>query len=130
MPNRWTAPQQIIQAIGGTVGGTAESARGAEYPLSGTDTLVLFIDYVAGTEGTLYIYPKFRREASGTAYAWQDWTATAGDKTTTANRLKLTASGSNYVVFDVTGQSFVQFYSLTAGAPTGALGLSMVCTGE
>lgn len=115
--------KHTIQAVGGTVGGTVEGARGSELYVSNADYLTLYIDYVAGTEGTLYLYPKFRHTSGGTAYPWEDWTATAGDKTKTANRLKLTASGSDYVIFDVRGIDYVQFYSLTVGTPSGALGL-------
>ena len=122
-------PLQIqVQAIGGTVGGTAISTRGDELDVGYFDTMTLFVDYVAGTEGTIYIYPKFRHATGGTAYQWQTWTATAGDKTVTTNRLALTASGSYYATFDVRGVQYAQFYSQTVGTPTGALGLFVTLT--
>jgi hypothetical protein len=119
-----------VQAVGGTVGGTVESSRGT-IDVRYADYATLFVDYVKGTEGTIYVYPKWQHTLGGTSYAWQGWgTLAEGDVTATANRLKLTANGSAYKTFDVRGQSYMDIQSLVVGTPSGALGLYLVLEGD
>lgn len=120
-----------IQASGGTIGGTAaESTRGNEVDVRYADFATLFVNYVKGSEGTLYVYPKFRHTAAGTAYQWEGWgTAAEGDVTANTNRLKFTADSSAYRTFDVRGISYLQMYSLPVGDDDGGLGLYMTLEG-
>lgn len=120
----------IVQASGGTVGGTVEGSRGT-IDVRFHDFATLFIDYVKGSEGTLYVYPKFQHTLGGTSYAWQGWgTAAEGDVVAAANRLKMTANASAYRTFDVRGQSYMEIMSLVVGTATGGLGLHVTLEGD
>ena len=127
---QWNSPV-TIQAVGGTIGGTAaESTRGSEIDVRYADFATLFVDYVKGSEGTLYVYPKLLHASGGTAYQWEGWgTAAEGDVTPNTNRLKFTASASAYRTFDVRGISYMQIYSLPVGDDDGGLGLYMTLEG-
>jgi hypothetical protein len=125
---KWNA-LELVQESGGTVGGTVEATRG-QVDVRYADFATLFIDYVKGDEGTIYVYPKFRHATAGTAYAWQGFGTTEGDRTATAERLKFTADASAYKTFDVRGISYMDIFSLVVGTPTGALGLYVTLEGS
>ena len=119
----------IVQASGGTVGGTAAATSRGQVDVRWSDFATLYIDYVKGSEGTLYVYPVFRHAADGSVYAWQGWGTSEGDRTATAERLTFTANASAYKTYDVRGVSYMDVYSLPVGDTGGALGLYVTLEG-
>lgn len=121
----------VIQAHGGTIGGTAaETQRGSEVDLRFHDFMTLYVNYIKGSEGTLYVYPKFSDQSGGTAYPWGGWATEPGDVARTANRLKLTANTAGYYRFDVRGINYVTFWSLPVGNNNGTVGLFVTLEGD
>lgn len=110
----------IIQAAAAAHG--EETAIGSEIGCAGYDTLTVWIDYTKGDETGVYVYPKFYRTTGGTAYAAASWSGAAGDRTITADRYYLTASGNRAIVLDVTGFEFFALFELAnGGTPTGTI---------
>ena len=107
-----------------TISKTVQTIMGAEIVCSGYDRITLFFDYVNGDETGLLIIPEIMVTAAGTEYQDQDWSATAGVRTTTANSYKVTASGNHQILLDISAVERIKFTqggSDNDGTPTGTV---------
>ena len=107
-----------------TIAKTTQTQMGSVIDCTGYDRITLYYDYVNGDETDLDIQAHFLYESDGTAYQDMSWTAAAGTKTSTLNELNVSASGSYYATWDISGVQFIKFTQgggSNDGTPTGTV---------
>ena len=111
--------RDILQAA--TTITATETVMGGEIACGHYDSFTLWLVYTKGDETGVYIVPKFLYETGGDEYPLCTW-STDADRTVTARRFYLTATGKHYVVLDIRGIELCKVYcDANAGTPTGTL---------
>lgn len=125
------AIRHAIQETAAVAHAVATIVGGGIIPIGEYEWMTVMIQYVKGDETSVDVYPTFLDLAGGIAAQWQTWSAAAGNKTATANTLRMTASGAYEETFDVRGKKNAVIYEIAnGGTPTGTLEIIVILKGN
>jgi hypothetical protein len=117
----------ILQAAT-VIAKTTQTAVGSVLPCESYEYFTLFLDYVKGDETGVDVIVSALRTETGTAYPLRTWADSSGVNTASAQKIRLTATGSYPFIFGEMGS--IDFLKVTQGGsnndgtPTGTLAVA------
>jgi len=130
MPRSNPAQRIALQETAATVD-AAKTAIGGIVPIGEAEWMTLLLEYVAGDETHVDIYPEYLDKAGGIAAPWSEWGVVGGVNTRVENVLRLTVTGSYEYTFNVQGHINAVIYNdATGGTPTGTLEVIAILKGN
>ncbi len=128
----YSAPDVLAQRlVTGQAITTALAAAGDAFNVSGHDTLSLWLDYDQGDETGIVLtaYWLYSNATGSKEFQEADWSASAGERTPTANTYSVTTTALTFLTFDVTGVPYAKIYIQGTGTITTAGAITITYSG-
>ena len=130
MPRSNPAQRIALQETADTIDAQSTPIGGI-VPIGEYEWMTLLLEYVAGDETSVDIFPVYLDKADGIESQWSEWTEALGIHTRVAQRLRLTVTGAYEFTFNVQGHINAVIYNdANGGTPTGTLEVIAILKGN